>query len=201
MTEQLTVPDESYDDDLFEGPPPAWPKWIGGIAIAWGALMLTCTGIGAVMLPLQAKFMEPLLEGAPMPDGMKASGVDWVLMGIGLVLTLLLLFGGIFCVARNPISRIMILIWGVVSIPLSLLSYMRQMEKQESIRVWAEQYPDSPLAQQMNAGGQAGQQIGEIIGLVLTILLGVLIPAFFVIWFGLIKTKPEQMTGTAEAFD
>jgi len=163
--------------------------------------MLTCTGIGAVMLPLQSKFMEPLLEGAPMPDGMKASGMDWALMGIGLALTLLLLFGGIFCVSRNPICRFMILTWGVVSIPLSLFGYVRQMEKQESIRVWAEQYPESPLAQQMNAGGQTGQQIGEIIGLVMTILLGVLVPAFFVIWFGLIKTKPAQMTGAEEALD
>jgi len=136
-----------------------------------------------------------------MPDGMKASGMDWALMGIGLALTLLLLFGGIFCVSRNPICRFMILTWGVVSIPLSLFGYVRQMEKQESIRVWAEQYPESPLAQQMNAGGQTGQQIGEIIGLVMTILLGVLVPAFFVIWFGLIKTKPAQMTGAEEALD
>jgi len=200
MTEQLTEPIDSIDGDLFSEAPPSWPKWIGGMAIAWGALMLTCTGIGAVMLPLQSKFMEPLLEGAPMPDGMKPNNIDWTLMGIGVVLTLLLLFGGIFCVTRNPISRIMILIWGVVSIPLSLFSYSNQMEKQASIRAWAEQYPDSPLAQNMNAGGATGQQIGEILGLVMTIVLGILIPAFFVIWFGLIKTKPEQMTGTEERF-
>lgn len=133
-----------------------------------------------------------------MPDGMKATGTDYILMGVGLVLTLLLLFGGIFCVTRNPICRFMILIWGVISIPLSLFGYVRQMDKQESIRQWAQQYPDSPLAQSMNNSGATGAQIQEILGLVFTILLGVLVPAFFVIWFGIIKTKPEQMTGSAE---
>ncbi len=139
-----------------------------------------------------------MLEGAPLPEGMKANGTDWMLMGFGFAITLFLLVGGIFCVMRNPISRMMILIWGVFSIPISLISYVRQLDKQESIRAWAQQYPDSPLAQQMNAGDQTTQQIGEVVGLVLTIILGVLIPAFFIIWFGLIKTKPEHMTGSEE---
>lgn len=191
---------DHHHDDLNSSPAPAWPKWIGGLTIAYAALMLTCAGLGTAMLPLQERMVEPLLEGAPMPEGMKATGMDWALMGTGLVLTLFLLFGGIFCVTRNPLARILVLIWAVPSIPMSLYNYVRQMEKQDSIRAWAEQYPSSPLAQQMNAGGQAGQQIGEIIGLVFTILLGVLVPAFYIIWFGFIKSKPEQMTGSSDTF-
>ncbi len=35
ITDQLADPIESYDDDVLSRPPPAWPKWIGGLAIAW----------------------------------------------------------------------------------------------------------------------------------------------------------------------
>lgn len=199
MNEQHSESTDFHEAELGGAAAPGWPKWIGGVTIAYAAIMLTCTGIGTVMLPLQEKLMAPALDGAPMPDGMKASGVDWFIMGSGLVMTLVLLFGGIFCVTRNPIARILVLLWAVPSIPMSLFSYMRQMDKQESIRAWAEQYPNSPLAQNMNAGGQTGQQVGEIIGLVLTVVLGILIPAFYIMWFGFIKTKPEQMTGSVES--
>ncbi len=197
--DHLSEPTESYDNDLFEGPPPAWPKWIGGLAIAWGALMLTCTGIGAVMMPMQSKFMKPMIEGAPMPDALIPTPLDWGFIAIGFVMTLLLLFGGIFCVSRNPVSRVMILIWAIPSIPMSLFNYTIQMGKQESLREWAKQYPNTQYGEMLNAQGAAGQQVTEIVGLVITILLGVIIPAFFIVWFGFVKTKPEQMTGAASS--
>jgi membrane protein implicated in regulation of membrane protease activity len=50
----------------------------------------------------------------------------------------------------------------------------------------------------LNSQGDTGQQVTLIVGLVLTILLGVLIPAFFIVWFGFIKTKAEQMLGSEE---
>ena len=90
------------------------------------------------------------------------------------------------------------MIWAIPSIPLSLYSYTVQMGKQDSLREWAKQYPDTQYAQMLQSQGATGQQIGEIIGLALTIVLGVLIPAFFILWFGFIKTKPEQMTGTED---
>lgn len=195
---ELNEPVDSYDEDLFAGPAPAWPKWIGGLAIAWGGIMLTCTGIGMVMLPMQSKFMGPMIEGAPMPDAFIVKPMDWAMMGVGLVMTFFLLFGGIFCVMRNPISRILILIWAIPSIPMSLYSFMVQMDKQASLQEWAKQYPDTQYAQMLSQSGAVGQQVGQIIGLVFTILLGVVVPAFFIIWFGFIKTKPEQMTGSEE---
>lgn len=196
MNDELTEPIESYEEDFSASPPPAWPKWIGGLAIVWGGLMLTCTGLGAVALPFQAKMMAPLIEGAPMPDALKAEPLDWVLLGVGLIFTLCLLFGGIFCVSRNAFGRVLILVWAIPSIPMALYSYVRQMDKQQSLRDWAEQYPDTQYAEMLRTQGATGQQIGEIIGLVLTILLGVIVPAFFILWFGFIKTKPEQFTGS-----
>jgi len=192
MGDQLTEPIDSHEDDFTSTPPPAWPKWIGGLAIAWGGLMLTCTGLLTAYIAFLPKLVEPLLEGAPMPEGMILGVLDWALAGLGFALTLVLLFGGIFCVSRKPIGRMMILIWGIATIPVSLFNYVRQIEAQESIQAWTQQYPESPLAQEISKGEGASQ----IIGLVLTIVLGILVPAFFVIWFGFIKTKPEHFTGS-----
>lgn len=198
MNEQLSEPIDSYDGDLFASPPPAWPKWIGGLAIAWGGLMLTCTGAGAIMLPMQAKLMAPMIEGAPVPDAMIATPIDWAFIALGGIFTFCLLFGGIFCVMRNPLSKLLILIWAIPSIPMALYNYTIQMDKQASLRDWAKQYPDTQYAEALNAQGQTGQQVGMVVALVLTILLGVVVPAFFILWFGFIKSKPEQMTGGEE---
>jgi len=199
MNDQLTEPIESHDEDLFAGPAPAWPKWIGGFAIGWGGLMLTCTGVmSAYILFLLPKMMEPALEGAPMPEAMQPGLLDWSLMGVGALSLLLLIVGGVLCVMRNPVSRILILIWAIPSIPLSLVNYVRQMNAQESMQAWAQQYPDNPMAQQMIAGGESAQQISAIVTLAITIFLGIIVPGFFVIWFGFIKTKPAQMLGAEE---
>jgi hypothetical protein len=198
MTDQLTEPIDSHDEDLFAGPAPAWPKWIGGFAIGWGGLMLTCTGLMSVYIIFLPNMVEPGLDGAPLPEAMQLGPVDWSLMGVGTVGILMLIVGGVLCVMRNPTSRILILIWAISSIPLSLVNYVRQMDAQESMRAWAQQYPDTQLAQQMSAGGESAQQIGEVVGLAMTIILGIIIPSFFVIWFGFIKTKPAQMLGSEE---
>lgn len=198
VSEQMTEPTEGIVDGFEVGQPPAWPKWIGGIAIGWAGLMLTCSGVLTVYVAFLPSLVEGSLEGAPMPEAMQLGALDWTLLLTGIALLFALLFGGIFCVTRNPLCRVLILLWGVSSIPLSLVNYVRQMDAQASLQKWAEQYPDTPLAQQLTAGGDTGQQVGQIISLVITILLGVIIPAFFIVWFGFIKTKPEHFTGAAE---
>lgn len=195
MNDQLTEPIDSYEDDLFAGPPPAWPKWIGGLAIAWGGLGLPCTGIASLGLVFQEQMVQQKISGAPMPEVIQNPGLEWVVMIAGLVLTVVLLFGGIFCVMRSPVSRLMILGWGILSLLLSLWSYTIQTAKFNSLQEWAKLYPDTQYAQEINMmSGGIGQ--GVILGM--TILFGVIIPGFFIIWFGFIKTKPEQMTGSEE---
>ena len=195
MEDHLSEPIESHDEDLFASPPPAWPKWIGGLAIAWGGLGLTCVGLGGLGLAFQGKLVEPALEGAPLPDALVATGLDWALLGISLLITFVLLFGGIFCVMRSPVGRKLILIWAIVSIPTALWSYSIQSGKQASLIEWAKTYPDTQYAQQVQMSTGA---VGQAIGLGLTIIFGVLVPGFFILWFGFIKTKPEQMTGTED---
>lgn len=176
---------------------PKWPVVIGIVSIIWGGLWLLCGGLGLAFLPLSAGFMEQALEGDPMPYGMVPVATDYVIAVLGLLGSLLLLFAGIMAVSRRPITRPLHLVYGVMTIPLSLWSYLHQMSKAALNAEWAKEFPNNPMAQGMSAdSGQAAA--GQVIGLVMTILLGVCIPLFYLIWFGLIKTKAEQVTGGDE---
>lgn len=196
MNEQNSEPTDFHETLFSEEAVPSWPKWIGGLAIAWGGLGLPCTGMGMLGLAFQKKGVESKLDGAPMPEVFMNPGQEWILMGIGLMLTFLLLFGGIFCIMRKPVSRIMILGWGLVSVPLALWSYIIQTNKLESLMAWAEINPSTQYAQELEM--MAG--VMPVIVLVMTLIFGVIAPSFAIVWFGLIKTKPEQMTGTTESF-
>ena len=175
---------------------PKWPKVIGIISIVWGSLGLFCGGLGLVGLPFSEKLSSMALQnGEPAPYGSVATGTDYAITGIGFCLALLLLFAGIACVSYRPLTRMMHLLYGGISIPLVVWSFLNQQHKLELNKQWAEQYPDNPVAQTML--GQGGQT-GEIIGLVLLIVLGFGVPVFYLLWFGVIKTKPEQITGGDE---
>jgi len=176
---------------------PKWPLVIGIISIIWGGLWLLCGGLGLAFLPFSAKVMEQALEGDPLPYGMVPTSTDYII-GIGGVLgSLLLLFAGILAVSRRPLTRPLHLVYGIITIPLSLWSYMNQMSKAALNAEWAKEFPSNPMAAGMSMDSSQAAA-GQIIGLVLTILLGVCIPLFYLIWFGLIKTKPEQITGGDE---
>jgi uncharacterized membrane protein len=176
---------------------PKWPVVIGIISIIWGGLWLLCGGLGLAFLPFSASLVEPALEGDPLPYGMVPTATDYIIGTIGIIGSLLLLFAGIMAVSRRPLTRPLHLVYGIIAIPLSLWSYMNQMSKAALNAEWAKEFPDNPMAAGMSAdSGQVA--VGQIVGLVMTILLGVCIPLFYLIWFGLIKTKPEQVTGGDE---
>lgn len=196
MTEQQSEPTDFHEAELNGASAPSWPKWIGGLALAWAALGLPCTGLGAANLAFQQKMVEPKLDGAPMPEILQQTGQEWIILVISLILGLMLLFGGIFCIVRKPVSRLMILGWGVLSVPLSLWSYLVVINKLDAQMAWAELHPSTQFAQELEMA--AG--IMPIIVLVMTLIFGVIAPSVAIVWFGLIKTKPEQMTGSEESF-
>lgn len=178
---------------------PKWPKVIGIISIIWGSLGLVCGGLGLVALPFSSKLIEAALEdGQPVPYGMVATGTDYALAGIGFVLALLLLFAGIACVSHRPVTRKMHLAYALIAIPVVVWQYLNQQHKSELNIQWAKEFPDSPMAQGMDPAQNPGAGAGQLIGLVMLIVLGFGVPLFYLIWFGLIKTKPEQITGGEE---
>ena len=177
---------------------PRWPKVIGIFSIVWGSLGLCCLGLGTAWGVVAPGLVKGQLNGAPMPSGMQMQGTDWALMVISLGMAVLLIFAGITATSYRPNTRIMHLLYGLISIPLVVWSYIHNSAKQESLRAWAEQYPDNPIAQSMDPSQNPGAAVGQILGLVLMIVLGFGIPIFYLVWFGLIKTRPEQITGGDE---
>jgi hypothetical protein len=194
--QEINEPTEHWEPvDLQERP--KWPKVIGIISIVFGALGLTCGGIGLVAAPLSAGLMENALEGDPLPYGMEFTGVDYAIGGVGLVMSVVLLIAGITAVTRRPLTRSLHLIYGACGIPLNVWSMLNQMGKQELNQQWAQEFPNNPMAANMSGNGP-GAMIGQVIALVLMLVLGFGVPIFYLIWFGLVKTKPEQITGGDE---
>ena len=198
MQENESNATEQWEPDELMNPRPKWPKAVGVLSIILGSFGLTCGGFGLAMAPLAGKFVKNALEGDPVPYGMQVHAIDFALGGVGLLLSILLLMAGIAAVTRRPITRPLHLTYASCAIPLNIWGALNQMGKQALNEQWAQDYPNNQMAQRIGDSGNAGAQIGQIIALVLLLVLGIGIPVFYLIWFGLIKTKPEQITGDEE---
>jgi hypothetical protein len=177
---------------------PRWPKVIGILSIIWGGIGTVCGGLGMLVLPFSSQLSGMALQnGEPTPYGNVPTATDYTIGAIGFGLAVLLVFAGISCVSYRPVTRMMHLLYGLLSIPIVVWSYLNQQHKLELNMQWAKEFPDNPIAQSYNGGG-GGAAIGQVIGLVVLIVLGFGVPLFYLIWFGLIKTKPEQITGGDE---
>ncbi|MFI4897722.1 MAG: hypothetical protein ACIARR_07840 [Phycisphaerales bacterium JB059] len=197
MTTQDTPPTVHNDTDGFDlADPPKWPKVVGAISIVWALLGLTCGGIGLASPAFVAPLMESQLDGDPLPPTMVLTTTDYALAAFGLLLAVLLMIGGVTLLMRKPIARPLHILYGLGAIPSLVVSTLLNFSKQEAALQWAKDYPDNPMAQQMNAGGP-GQAIGVIITLVI-ILFFMTYPLFCVIWFALVKNKREHLTGGVE---
>lgn len=195
MNEHETSPVEQWETIEIQTRP-RWPKVIGIISIVWGSLGLVCGGLGLIALPFSSKFVGMALkDGEPVPYGMVPSGSDYAIATIGLGMTLLLLFAGIACVSYRPITRMMHIAYAMLGIPLVVWQYLNQLHKQELNAQWAKEFPDSAMAPGFAQSASGSATPSQLIGLVLLIVLGFGIPLFYLIWFGLVKTKPEQITG------
>lgn len=184
----------THDDGQFSAPP-KWPIPVGIISIALGGLGLICSGLGLAANPMLAGLMAQALEGDPLPPTMRFGPLDYTLAGVGAVLSLLLVIAGIMLIGRHPVSRLMHLLYAVVTIPVSILQLLQQSTKQADMAQWAAEYPDNQIAQGFNAGGP-GQEFGPLVGMCIGGGLGIGFPLFLFVWFMLIKTRPEHITGT-----
>lgn len=127
--------------------PPAWPRWVGIITVVYAVVMFGCMGLMAAATVMFQGMVEQGLDGDPMPEAMRVRAPDVAIIAVGLVMNVVLLFGGIFCTMRRPVSRWMLAGYGLVSIPVSLGNYVYQLGKQESLRQWAQTYPDNQFAE------------------------------------------------------
>ncbi len=203
MDEQTTNATEHWEPDELMMPPPKWPMVIGIISIILSSFGLICGGIGFLLAPFGASMVESSFQqdssttGHPVPYGMEVTAVDYGIGGLSLILSVVLLFAGITAVTRRPVTRPLHLVYAGLGLPLSLWSILNQMGKAELNAQWAQEYPSNPMAAGMD-GDSSAAMITQMITLALMLLLGVGIPLFYLIWFGLVKTKPEQVTGSEE---
>ena len=176
--------------------PPAWPKVVGIISIVWAALGLTCSGCGVVGLVMNSS-MGPQMEQAfrdqgetaPLPPSMQVTTGQYAQVVVGVLMALLLLFAGITTLARSSTGRMLHLAYGALSLPLAAWSVYITMQQMAAMDQYVQDYPDSMFAAQHNPAIYIGM-------LAFGLVLGLAWPVFCLVWFGVIKTKPEQMTGS-----
>lgn len=171
---------------------PRWPAVIGGISIGWAAFGLGCAGCGVLSLALG---LQPGAgtDQAPPPTMTPPMMVH---MGVSSLNTVLLLIAGIMTCTRRPVGRALHLAYGGVAIPLLVVGVILQLQSQSAMMQWMQDNPDSPTAQAMNSGFG---RIAMTFGLVLGVLLGAPWPIFCLIWFGLVKRRPADLTGDRPA--
>ncbi len=186
-----TTHHDAYDD-LPEIP--KWPKIVGIVSVVLGSLGLICNGCGTVYTFGAEQFLkmaEPQM-GSPAPAVMIPSPILAVISLFGFLWAILLLIAGILAIARNPMTRITHLVYAVGGLVIVAVGTYLQMEQQAALSEWARQNPDSLWAQNANSPMAA-------VSLYISVILGASWPIFCLIWFGLVKTRREQITGGVEA--
>lgn len=174
--------------------PPQWPKTVGIISIVWGSLGLLCGVCGGVGFVMQSSFTAQMEQqmGGPMPDVMKATAAQMGLMGLGTLLSLMLVVAGIVLVGRKRVARPLHLAYAGLSIVVSLaataVGVMRLLEQ----AAWA----------QANQGDKWAQQVNIPVAVAATafgLVLGVAWPVFCLVWFAVKKKDPAEGMGPATA--
>ena len=192
---------EEFDDlEALLAEPPKWPKVVGILSIVWGALSLTCAGLGTASMVFMPKFMEGMAkqQNVPAPPFPQMTPTLWALNGLGVALAVLLVVAGIATLARKPAGRTLHLVYAVAGIVVVLAStyfnIQMQADQHEAMAEYAQKYPDSPFAQQADSKAAA---IGQIAGPIFGLIIGLAWPLFCLIWFLISERGRSTMKGTA----
>lgn len=168
---------------------PKWPKVVGIISIVFAGVGLTCSGCGVVGMTLSPQLAGMAgAQAGPLPPSMQFGAMQYVQVGVGVVLTLVLLAAGIATLRRRYTGRPLHLVYGVLTIPQLIWSIMTQLDVATKMNQWVAANPDSPFA-------QGHSPAGVWIGIGMTLLIGLPWPLFCLAWFGFVKTKPDDFTG------
>jgi hypothetical protein len=166
---------------------PAWPLVIGWVSIGLAVLGLGCgaCSVGALV------FMPSMMPDAgELPPTMQISPMMVASVALQVVLTILLITAAVMCLRRNPTARPLYIAYAVFALLLMVFGLYVQWEQGAVMAKWAAENPKSPYAQGYKDPATA--QISMISGMVIGALVGGAFPTFLLIWFGAVKTRPEQ---------
>lgn len=164
---------------------PGWPKPVGIVSIIVASLGLICGSCGLINGVIGMVSQPP--AGMTPPPGMTPAMALVQIVGLGM--SVFLIVSGIMCMKRNPKSRPMHLVWAVLSFILMVVGVFMQIQGIGDFEKWMADNPENEQVQAM-----AKMPMKEIfygtIGL--AVLLGGAWPVFCLVWFGLVKRKPED---------
>lgn len=186
----IADPDASQDEE-FLPEPPGWPKVIGIISIVLGALGITCGFCGMLTSAFMPQFMSSMTSGqdsGPLPPNMQLDALMIGLYLLSVVGALLLLIAGITTTLRKPVGRALHLAYGVLGVISAIVSVVFQLNMHQRMMQFKADNPDSPYVQ-----GYGDSSLFIALGFI--IVLGFVWPVFCLVWFGLIKRSPDDITG------
>ncbi|MBL4591540.1 MAG: hypothetical protein JKY96_06225 [Phycisphaerales bacterium] len=171
---------------------PAWPLVIGIIFILYASFGILGNGMGLVMMRFSTGMIQWQLDGDPLPPSM-VLGPKMITVGLfGLGLSAYLLIAAILLTVRRPSARKHFIIYGVLALALTVIRLVNGLVDMASLDRWSQQYPDNQYAQSINMPYQSIMQVSALVVFVAFWLAVVL---FVLIWFGRVKTDPNQITG------
>lgn len=168
--------------------PPKWPTVVGTISIVLASLGLLfglCGGVGIAML--NSSMMKGP-DGKGIPDVMKPTGAMLALMAVGTLMSIVMLVAGIQCVRRQYSTRLLHLINAVSGFILAPFGLFLQLHQISEIKKYMETDPNNPFLQGYKTPWVL---VGPLIGFA----LGMAWPLFTAFWFGVLKRRPEDLTG------
>lgn len=181
-------PPVDLDVDLL-AEPPGWPKIVGIVSIVFGALGLTCGGCGLLGQGMQS--LIPEMEDVAKQPQVMAPILTFSLLALALLLSILLLIAGIMTLLRKPIGRPLHLLYAVLKILAVIVGLVT------FIMIWPDYKVE--LTRYFEESGQNAQSRDVMLsatfyGALVSNLIYLAYPVFCLIWFGLVKRKPEDMT-------
>lgn len=189
---------ESWEDTR-----PGWPKVVGILSLVFGILGVTCGVAGVAMMPLMSGFMEGAMSAnagdtPPPPLMPEVTAVGYVSYGFGVLVNVLLIAAGAALLGRKPAGRTLHLAYGLLGVLAAFagifVQWQMQNEQAARMEAWLAEYGSTEFGQQMQAQ-QAMSGVSNMIGLAIGMVIALAWPLFCMIWFGVVKTRPEQMTG------
>jgi len=181
-------------EDLADAGPPVWPKVVGIISIAWGSLGLLCGICGSIMLPFMPNITG--VSADQLPPTMQFGPVQWVSLGVGVLLAVFLLVAGIMLVCRLPQARLAHIAWALLQCVNGVAATYLQWQAQSQMAQWAQANPNSPFAQGQSGSGST---FSLIFGIALTVFFAFAWPVFCLVWFVMVKRSANDITGDEPA--